>query len=47
MKQRPAYILILPKKDDFQMQDITILNDKKKATKLGMKVFRDKQNFKT
>ena len=30
-----------------QMQDVTIPNDTKKATKLGMKVFRDKQCFNT
>ena len=30
-----------------RMQDITIPNDTKKATKLGMKFFRDKQCFKT
>ena len=29
--------------DILQMQDITIPNDTKKATKLGMIVFRDKQ----
>ena len=29
------------------MQDIVILNDTKKATKLGMKVFRDKQCLNT
>ena len=33
--------------DILQMQDITIPNDTKKATKLGMKVFRDKQCFNT
>ena len=33
--------------DILQMQDITITNDRKKATKLGMKVFRDKQCFNT
>ena len=30
-----------------QMQENTIPNDTKKATKLGMKVFRDKQCFNT
>ena len=30
-----------------RMQDIIISNDTKKATKLGMKVFRDKQCFNT
>ena len=29
--------------DILWMQDATISNDTKKATKLGMKVFRDKQ----
>ena len=33
--------------DILRMQDITIPNDTKKATKLGMKVFRDKQCFNT
>ena len=33
--------------DILQMQDITIPNNTKKATKLGMKVFRDKQCFNT
>ena len=33
--------------DILQMQDITIANDTKKATKLGMNVFRDKQCFNT
>ena len=33
--------------DILRMQDITIANDTKKATKLGMKVFRDKQCFNT
>ena len=31
--------------DILRMQDITIPNNTKKATKLGMKVFRDKQYF--
>ena len=31
--------------DNLRMQDITIPKDIKKATKLGMKVFRDKQCF--
>ena len=34
-------------KDILQMQNITIPNDTKKATKLGMKVFRDKQCLNT
>ena len=33
--------------DILRMQDITIANDTKKATKLGMTVFRDKQCFNT
>ena len=33
--------------DILRMQDITIPNDTKKATKLGMIVFRDKQRFNT
>ena len=33
--------------DILRMQDITIPSDTKKATKLGMKVFRDKQCFNT
>ena len=33
--------------DILRMQDITLPNDKKKATKLGMKVFRDKKCFNT
>ena len=33
--------------DILRMQDITIPNDTKKATKLGMIVFRDKQCFNT
>ena len=33
--------------DILRMQDIVIPNDKKKATKLGMIVFRDKQCFNT
>ena len=33
--------------DILRMQDITIPNDTKKAAKLGMKVFRDKQCFNT
>ena len=31
--------------DILRMQDITIPDDTKKATKLGIKVFRDKQCF--
>ena len=37
----------LPLNDILRMQDITIPNDAKKSTKLGMKVFRDKQCFNT
>ena len=33
--------------DILRMQDLTIPNDTKKPTKLGMKVFRDKQCFNT
>ena len=33
--------------DILRMQDITIPNDTKKTTKLGMKVFNDKQSFNT
>ena len=33
--------------DILRMQDITIPNDTRKATKLGMKVLRDKQCFNT
>ena len=33
--------------DIWRTQDITTANDAKKATKLGMKVFRDKQCFNT
>ena len=33
--------------DILRMQDITTANDTKKATKLGMKVCRDKQCFNT
>ena len=33
--------------DILRMQDSTISNDTKEATKLGMKVFRDKQSFNT
>ena len=33
--------------DILRMQDITIPNNTKKATKLGMEVFRDKQCFNT
>ena len=35
------------KNNILRMQDITIANDTNKATKLGMKVFRDKQCFNT
>ena len=47
MKQWPAGInscfAKVTKNDILQMKDITIPNDTKKATKLGMIVFRDKQ----
>ena len=46
MKQWPTGVnscfAEVTKNDILQMQDITITNDRKKATKLGMKVFRDK-----
>ena len=32
--------------DILRLQDITTANDTKKATKLGMNIFRDKQCFK-
>ena len=51
MKQWPAGVnsrfAEVTKNDILRMQDITIANDAKKATKLGMKVFRDKQCFNT
>ena len=51
MKQWPAVVnsrfAEVTENDILQMQDITIANDTKKATKLGMKVFRDKQCFNT
>ena len=33
--------------DIMRMQDITVPNDTRKATKLGMKILRDKQYFNT
>ena len=49
MKQWPAGVnsrfAEVNENDILRMQDITIPNDTKKATKLGMKVFRDKQCF--
>ena len=39
MKQWPA------ENDILRAQDITTANDTKKPTKLGMKVFRDKQSL--
>ena len=51
MKQWPAGInsrfFEVTENDILRMQDITIPNDTKKATKLGMIVFRDKQCFNT
>ena len=51
MKQWPAGVnsrfAEVTEKDILRMQEITITNDTKKATKLGMKVFRDKQCFNT
>ena len=51
MKQWPAGVnsrfAEVTKNDILRMQDITIANDAKKATKLGIKVFRDKQCFNT
>ena len=51
MKQWPAGVnsrfADWTENDILQMQDITIANDTKKATKLEMKVFRDKQCFNT
>ena len=51
MKQWPAgvnsHFAEVTENDILRMQDITIPNDTKKATKLGMKVFRDKQCFNT
>ena len=51
MKQWPACVnsrfAEVTEKDILRMQDITIPNDTKKATKLGIKVFRDKQCFNT
>ena len=51
MKQWPAGVnscfAEVTENDILRMQDITIPNDAKKATKLGMIVFRDKQCFNT
>ena len=51
MKQWPAGVNSCfaeeTENDILRMQDITIPNDTKKATKLGMIVFRDKQCFNT
>ena len=51
MKQWPAGVnsnfAEVTKNGILRMQDITIANDTKKVTKLGMKVFRDKQCFNT
>ena len=51
MKQWPAGInsrfAEVTENDILRTQDITTANDTKKATKLGMKVFRDKQCFNT
>ena len=33
--------------DILRMQDVTVLSDTRKATKLGIKVLRDKQCFNT
>ena len=42
-----SYFAEVTENDILRMQDITIPNDTKKATKLGMKVFREKQCFNT
>ena len=51
MKQWPAGVnscfAEVTENDILRMQDITIPNDTKKAMKLGMIVFRDKQCFNT
>ena len=51
MKQWPADVnsrfAEVTENDILRMQDITITNDTMKATKLGMKVLRDKQCFNT
>ena len=51
MKQWPAGVNYrfaeATENDILRTQDITTANDTKKATKLGMKVFRDKQCFNT
>ena len=49
MKQWPASTPVaeLTQNDILRTQDIAILNDTRKATKLGMIVFRDKQCFNT
>ena len=51
MRQWPAGVYSrlakVTENDILNMQDITTTNDTKKATKLGMKVFRDEQCFNT
>ena len=51
MKQWPAGVnsrfAEVTENDILRMQDITIVNDTKKATKLGMNGFREKQCFNT
>ena len=51
MKQWPAGVnprfAEVTENDILRMQDVTIPNDTRKATKLGMKVLRDKQCFNT
>ena len=51
MRQWPAGVnsrlAEVTENDILNMQDITTTNDTKKATKLGMKVFRDEQCFNT
>ena len=51
MKQWPAGVnsrfAEVTENDILRMQDITIPNDTRKATKLGMKVLRNKQCFNT
>ena len=51
MKQWPAGVnscfAEVTENDILQTQDVTTASNTKKATKLGMKVFRDKQCFNT
>ena len=49
MKQWPAFCRFAEVAENgiLRMQDITNSNDTKKATKLGMKIFRYKQCFNT